>query len=72
MKTLNLTKYFSLTLENTIDGARERGLRVFAKYPKSSKRVGHASLWIPYGETLACAGFVAFWGALVFAYIATP
>ena len=23
-------------------------------------------------ETIACAGFLAFWGALVFAYIATP
>lgn len=72
MSTINLTKYFSLTLESTMDGAGERGLLLFVKYPKSSTRVRHASLWIPYGETLACAGFLAFMGALTFAYIATP
>lgn len=45
-----MPKLFGMKIEKTRDSANRNGLYFFFWYRKSLKRIGHASLWIPYSR----------------------
>ena len=45
-----MLKLFGMKIERTRDAADRKGIYLFFWYRKSLKRVGHASLWLPYSR----------------------